>query len=59
MSNQLSYVYSVQGSGFSSTNLLHTIKTAKSKATKKESAVVLLNGKPYAHVTNKGKLISA
>jgi hypothetical protein len=58
MNNQTQFAYSVQGTGFSSVNLLHVITRPKTKATKKEPAVVLLNGKVYCKIDIKGRLIS-
>jgi hypothetical protein len=59
MNNQTQFAYSVQGTGFSSVNLLHVITRAKNIAKKQAPATVLLNGNHYCKVDVKGRLISA
>jgi hypothetical protein len=59
MNNQTQFAYSVQGTGFSSVNLLHVITRAKASAKKTAPATVLLNGNHYCKVDIKGHLIAA
>lgn len=52
-------IYAVQGTGFTSVNLLNAIKRAKETANKKAVSFVTKDGQAFASVNYKGVLKTA